>query len=243
MINKIMKKFLVLVVAILTVTGMKAQSKYGKNSADSLLCRENISMFREYYKQKNYDDAYNPWRWAYVNCPESSGNIFKNASKILKAKMKADKANKSAYVDTLMMVFDDRIKYFGKEGYVLGLKGYELIAIDKKRSEEGLGYLKKSLDLDGNNASVYAVYGYMRAMVHLEKTGKKTIADVLEAYALVFDIIDYNIVNESKATKKFIEYSEKVGDLFSGYANCDDLITLFTAKFESNTENIDFLKK
>ena len=67
MINKIMKKFLVLIVAILAVFSVSAQGKYG---ADEQKCKENLSMFREYYKQKNYDDAYNPWRWAYVNCPE-----------------------------------------------------------------------------------------------------------------------------------------------------------------------------
>jgi hypothetical protein len=46
-----------------------------------------------------------------------------------------------------MMVFDDRIKYFGKEGYVLGIKGYELIGVDKSRSQEALSYLKHSIEL------------------------------------------------------------------------------------------------
>ena len=240
MINKIMKKFLVLVVAILAVFSVGAQSKYG---ADEQKCKENLSMFREYYKQKNYDDAYNPWRWAYVNCPESSGNIFKNAPKILKAKMKADKANKSAYVDTLMMVFDDRIKYFGKEGYVLGIKGYELIGVDKSRSEEALGYLKRSIELEGNNASVQAVFGYMKAIVNLEKSGIKAKSDVIEAYSVVSEVIDYNIVNETKMAVHFVKYSEKVEKLFTPYANCDDLIALFSVKFDPATEDVNLLKR
>ena len=235
-----MKKFIILVVAILAVFSVSAQGKYG---ADEQKCKENLSMFREYYKQKNYDDAYNPWRWAYVNCPESSGNIFKNAPKILKAKMKADKANKSAYVDTLMMVFDDRIKYFGKEGYVLGIKGYELILLDKSRSEEALGYLKKSIDLDGNKASVQAVYGLMLAIVNLEKLGVKTKSDVIEAYAVVSEIIDYNIKNESKSTKYYIQYSEKVENKFTPYANCEDLIALFSLKFDPTTKDVNLLKR
>jgi len=240
MINKIMKKFLVLVVAILAVFSVGAQSKYG---ADEQKCKENLSMFREYYKQKNYDDAYNPWRWAYVNCPESSGNIFKNAPKILKAKMKADKVNKSAYVDTLMMVFDDRIKYFGKEGYVLGIKGYELIGVDKSRSEEALGYLKRSIELEGNNASVQAVFGYMKAIVNLEKSGVKAKSDVIEAYSVVSEVIDYNIVNETKMAVHFVKYSEKVEELFTPYANCDDLIALFSVKFDPATEDVNLLKR
>ena len=100
MISKIMKKFLVVVVAIIAVFSVSAQGKYG---TDEQKCKENLSMYREYYKQKNYDDAYKPWRWAYANCPQSSGNIFKNAPKILKAKMKADKENKSGFFGPLML--------------------------------------------------------------------------------------------------------------------------------------------
>ena len=235
-----MKKTLVLVVAILAVFNVNAQSKFGD---DEQACKENISMFREYYKQKNYADALKPWRWTFVNCPAASGNIYKNGPKIIKERMKADKANKSAYIDTLMLVFDQRIQYFGKEGYVLGLKGYELIGVDKSRSEEALTYFKKSIDLDGNNASVQAVYGYMRAMVNLEKSGVKSKADVLEAYALVSEVIDFNIVNESKSSKNFIKYSEKVENLFTPYANCDDLIALFSQKFDATTEDVNALKR
>jgi hypothetical protein len=200
-------------------------------------------LFREYFKQKSYADALSPWRWTFNNCPNSSGNIYKNGPKIIKERMKVDKQNKAAYIDTLMMIFDQRIKYFRKEGYVLGLKGYELIGVDKDRSEEGLGYLKQSLDLEGNKSSVQAVYGYMQAIVNLEKKGEKTKQDVLEAYARISEIIDYNIANETKTAKHFVQYSEKIENLFTPYANCDDLITLFTSKFDSNTENIDFLKR
>ena len=240
MINKMIKKIVVLAVVVLMGFSANAQSKYG---TDSVACIENLSLFREYYKQKNYVDALNPWRWTFNNCPKSSGNIYKNGPKIIKERMKVDKPNRAAYIDTLMMVFDQRIKYFGKEGYVLGLKGYELLGVDKKRSEEGLGYLKTSLDMDGNKASVQAVYGYMKAMVNLEKSGIKTKVDVLEAYALVSEIIDFNIVNESKSAKNFIKYAEKVENLFTPYANCEDLVSLFSSKFDPATEDISFLNR
>lgn len=235
MINRMIKKLVVLNIVLLMGFGAaNAQSKFGK---DSLACIENLSLFREYYKQKNYVDALGSWRWTFLNCPASSGNIYKNGPKIIKERIKVDKENKSAYIDTLMMIFDQRIQYFGKNGYVLGLKGYELIGVDKTRSEEALFYLKKSLDLEGNNSSVQAIYGYMKAIVNLEKLGDKTQADVLEAYTVVSEIIDFNITNESKRTKNFVKYSEKVENLFTPYANCDDLIRLFTYKIENLGKN------
>ena len=240
MINKMMKKILVLIVAIVTVVSVNAQGKFGSNEQQ---CKENLSMFREYYKQKNYADALKPWRWTFVNCPAASGNIYKNGPKIIKERMKVDKVNKAAYIDTLMLIFDQRIQYFGKEGYVLGLKGYELIGVDKKRSEEALGYLQKSIDLDGNNSSVQAVYGYIKAVVNLEKSGVKEKVDVLNAYAVVSEIIDYNIVNETKMAKNFVKYSAKIEDLFTPYANCDDLVALFSSKFDPTTEDVSFLNR
>ena len=128
MINRMIKKRVVSAIIVLIGFGANAQSKFG---ADSVACIENLSLFREYFKQKSYADALNPWRWTFNNCPKSSGNIYKNGPKIIKARMNIDPENKSAYIDTLMMIFDQRIQYFGKEGYVLGLKGYELIRVDK----------------------------------------------------------------------------------------------------------------
>jgi len=240
MINRMIKKLVVIAIIVLMGFGANAQSKFG---ADSVACIENLSLFREYFKQKSYADALSPWRWTFNNCPNSSGNIYKNGPKIIKERMKVDKQNKAAYIDTLMMIFDQRIKCFRKEGYVLGLKGYELIGVDKDRSEEGLGYLKQSLDLEGSNASVQAVYGYMQAIVNLEKKGEKTKQDVLEAYARISEIVDYNIVNETKTAKGFIQYFEKIENLFTPYANCDDLITLFSQKFDASTDDVNALKR
>ena len=230
----------ILIIGIFISFNTSGQDKYG---LDEERCKENLSMFREYYKQKNYVDALNPWRWAFINCPASSGNIYKNGPKIIKEKIKLDKENKPAYIDTLLMIFDQRVEYFGKKGYVLGLKGYELILLDKSRSEEALGYLEESIKIEEKNSSVQAVYGYMKAIVNLEKIGLKTKNDVLEAYDLISEIIDYNIINETKAKKNFVKYAQKIEDLFTPYANCEDLVLLYSNKIDTQTNDIDLLKR
>ena len=261
MINRMIKKVIVVTIIVFMGFDSNAQSKYG---AEEQKCKENLSLFREHYKQRNYADALNPWRWAFNNCPKSSGNIYKNGPKIIKARMKVDPQNQSAYIDTLMMIYDQRIQYFGKEGYLLGLKGYELINIDESRAEESLGHLRKSLEIDGNNSSVYAVLAYMEAVVNLEKRGEKTKHDVLEAYVRLSEIVDYNIValqtqisdlrNDSLKNAKSLtilqsKYDQlddalkKIENQFTPYANCGDLIAVFSVKFDSATNDISFLNK
>ena len=242
MINSTFVKFVTTTyILILSSFEISAQSKYGK---DEQACKENISVFREYCKQKNYEDALNPWRWAYENCPASYATIYKNGPKIIKAQIKKYPENKNEYVDTLMMIFDQRIKYgFGKEGYILGLKGYELFFADKNRAEEAYQILKTSINMDNNTSSVQAVYAYMKATIYLQKKGIKSKEDVLSTYSIVSEIVDHNIKNESKTTKNFIKYSEKIEDMFTPYANCEDIISLYTEKFQTSKEDIDLLKR
>lgn len=241
MINSAFVKFITIYIIILSSLALSAQSKYGK---DEQACKENVSVFREYCKQKNYEDALNPWRWAYTNCPASYATIYKNGPKIIKAQIKKYPENKNEYIDTLMMIFDQRIKYgFGKEGYILGLKGYELFFVDKNRAEEAYQILKTSINMDNNTSSVQAVYAYMKAIIHLQKKGIKSKEDVLSAYSIVSEIVDYNIKNQSKTTKNFIKYSEKIEDMFTPYANCEDIISLYSEKFQTSKEDIDLLKR
>ena len=236
-----MKRILVLLSLLFIVTNILAQSKFG---LDENKCKENLSMFREYYKQKNYIDALRPWRWTFNNCPGASGNIYKNGPKIIKEIMKQAQDNKSAYIDTMMMIFDKRIEYgFGEEGYILGLKGYELLLADKNRSLEAFSILEEAITLSGNKSDFRSVYGYMKAIVNLEKSGERKKEDVLRVYAIVSDVVNYNIVNETNVSKYFIQYSEKIENLFAPYANCNDLIKIFSSKFDPLTEDIVFLKR
>ena len=66
MINIMAKRTVILVGIILFSFSISAQDKFG---VDEQKCKENLSMFREYYKQKNYVDAYTPWIWTFNNCP------------------------------------------------------------------------------------------------------------------------------------------------------------------------------
>ena len=89
-----MKSFLKLTVATLFITiftlGANAQGvppykneKYGVDSTSRMACAMNISLYSEFYKQKNYNDAVNPWREVYNNCPQASKNTFIKGANIL----------------------------------------------------------------------------------------------------------------------------------------------------------------
>ena len=243
-----MKKIILALFIIISI-GAYAQSNDSISLDKDSICLDKTSIYYSSYKIGNFEDALGPWSWVFNNCPEISEKLFIRGPKILKDKIKKDIDARTSYIDTLMMMFDKRIEHHGKEGMVLGLKGYELIGLDVKyslgRGEEALQYLQKSLELTGNQATIQAVYGYMRTVVYLEKSGKKSKSDVLEAYSILSDIITHNIDNATteKSKNNFVKISEKIEDLFTPYANCDDLINLFSQKFDVNGDDVGFLRK
>ena len=235
-----MKKVLIFLLSIYLVSDLNAQGKWG---SDSVTCITNLSLYREYYKQKNYDDALSPWRWTFFNCPQSSGNIFKNGPVIIKSIMKKDKANKAAYLDTLMQIYDKRIQFFGKEGFVLGLKGSDILRYDKANYDKAYEILKKSYDLEKNKSSAGAISSYFKSATLMEKNGKLEKQNVLELYAELSEAIDFNLENNPKKSKYYTQTSLNVESLFTPYADCDALLNIFTDKFAKSPEDVKLLKR
>jgi hypothetical protein len=101
--------------AVLTIGSNSAFAQDEKFGSEPDKCRESISLYREYFKQKNYDDAMPGWRWAFLNCPAGSKNIVINGPTLIQHFIEKNKDNaavKQAYMDTLMMIYDKRIELY-----------------------------------------------------------------------------------------------------------------------------------
>ena len=176
------------------------ESKYG---TDSVSCVMNNSLYYEFYKQwkqSNYKneawkDAVTPWRWVFVNCPKSTINIYLHGEKLMDEiiKTETNKERKEKYIDTLMMVYDKRIQYFNKEGYVLGKKGADLYKLRPSAYEEAYEILKKSVDLEGNKSNGPSLIYYFRSAEKLVKAEKAEKLILVDIYDQTSEIIEFNI--------------------------------------------------
>lgn len=227
-------------------------SKYGN---DSLTCIENNSLYYEFYKQwksSNYKneawkDALPPWRWVFINCPASTKNIYLHGEKLLDVVLKneTDKTRKEGYIDTLMMVYDKRIQYFGKEGYVLGKKGSSLYKLRPAAYEQSYNILKKSIELEGNNSSGESLIYYFRSAEKMVKGGKADSTILVDIYDQNSVIIEYNLANakSEKDKKKWENIKGNIELSFEPWAKCEDLISLYTIKFNDAPNDTNLLKK
>ena len=227
-----------------------ADSKYGK---DTLKCKQQLSLYSSFVQQKSYKDALPAWRWVYANCPKASKNIYIHGVRIYKSLIKneKDKAVKQKYVDTLLMIYDQRIKYFKQEGMVYGRKGVDLYRYRRDSLEQAFNYLSKSYDLRKEKTEAAVLVYYVTASVKMMKKNKLQKEDVVTIYSNASDAIDAQIAkekagkNRAKKIEKYNKAKENIEKIFanSGAADCETLTKLFDAKYEENKDNVDFLNK
>lgn len=227
-------------------------SKYGE---DSVSCIENNSLYYEFFKQwkqSNYKndswkDAIKPWRWVFINCPASTKNIYLHGEKLVDEVLKheTDNASKDLYIDTLMMVYDKRIQYFGSEGYVLGKKGADLYKLRPTDYEKSFNILKKSIELEKNKSRGEVLIYYFRSAEKMVKSGNADTAILIDIYDQTSVIIESNMA-QAKNEKDKAKWENIKGNIelsFEPWAKCEDLISLYTVKFNEAPNDIELLKK
>jgi tetratricopeptide (TPR) repeat protein len=233
--------------------GKVVKDRYGE---DSVTCVMNISLYREFFKQwkaSNYQnetvkDAIAPWRWVFLNCPKGTQNTYIDGVKIMQYQVEnaKDPGLKDKYIDTLMMVYDQRIEYFGKEGYVLGRKGVDLMNYSPQDFTQAYEIFKRSVELEGNKSAGPVVVRYFQTAISVVKDGKADTAVIFDTYDIISNIIDYNLNKykdnaEEKKNWEMIQGNIEV--MLEPYATCKDIIAIYRVKFEQRPDDIELLRK
>lgn len=249
--------FLIGVALLAPNTKTFGQSNKGpKFGQDSITCIENISLYREFYRQWKSNkykgemiyDAIQPWRWVYNNCPLGTQNTYVDGVKMMKYFLKKEKdSNKrEKYIDTIMMIYDQRIEYFGNRGPNLGRKAVDYYQYKTADYEGCYNMFKESVSITKNKSQGPYVIYYFRLASKMAKEGLIESSVVVETYEEVSDIIDYNFKKNQAKHKELERWQNVKGtieNLFEPFATCEDLIAIYSKKYEQNNEDLELLKK
>jgi len=249
-----MKTRLTILTAVLmlaTMFGVNAQtkeSKYGVDSAKTIL---SASLYGEMVKQKNYKEALPGWRYVFNNAPKFQRSTYSNGVKIMRGMYYATKDKK--YVDTLMMVYDQRIKYFGTnrkypEGWILGRKGGDLFSLSKKNMtdvKEAYNIMQKSISMRGVNSEEAVVNKTMEAGKMLVMAGELAPELLINDYLAFMDLLKARMEKYPKKANNVKGAIANVeNDFFAaGVADCETLSNIFTPKFEANPTDMVLINK
>lgn len=237
-------------------------------SAEELLTEQNkefmnqLSLYTEFYKQNDYQSALPHWKVLYNNYPKSTSNIYIHGSKIYEYLIENAKtdAERDKYLDDYMKLYDQRLKYFGEKGFILGRKGTAFLKykLDEKRTKpvegeelkqvmlKGYEWLSESVNEEKAKAELPVFLLLMQTTRSLFKLGALPKETVVLNYEKTNKYLTEIIAKDADKdrVKNAVEIQPYIENLFStsGAADCEALISIFTPQFEENINNAEFIK-
>lgn len=229
-------------------TGKESGSKYGKGE-DSVSCVRNLSVYRQYAKNKDYTMAIEYWKPVFEECPKASKNIYIDGAKIYKKLLSSSNSpeRKTELSDTLMLIYDRRIENFGDKGSVRGRQGADLLKYRRNDGieylKQGYGYLKESIEIQGFKSSKAVLPTMLSASITMYNQSAIEASQVIEDYMAVSKIIDHLISNKP-ADKRLKDLKASIDGNFvtEGPGECETLINYFTEEHKTKGEDVEFLK-
>jgi tetratricopeptide (TPR) repeat protein len=220
------------------------------------------SLYNEFYKQGDYASALPHWKHIFNKYPKSTSNIYIHGAKIFEYLIENAKtdAEKDKYLDEFIKGYDQRIKYFGGEGFVNGRKGTTWLKykLDENRTTQiegdalkevmlkGYDWLNLSVDAEKAETELPVFLLLMqttRSLFKLNALPKETVVknyDKCNTYLneIIAKSTDKQKTDDAKEIQTYIE------SLFStsGAADCEALVNIFSPQFESRNSDIDFIK-
>ena len=260
-----MKKFILAIFAATIFFGVNAQkagydpvnAPYG-HGQDSVKCLTNLSLMSTAAKAENFKDAVKPWRAAYDNCPASSRNIYIYGPRIFKALYEetTDAAKKKEYLDLIMEIYDTRLKYFSNvdsKGTVLCYKTNDYKELMGDDADNNFVYkmLDEAVKDMGSELSPSAsYYDYIISSLYIFLGDNTKKDQFIDDYFRTLDYIDGAIdnaksENDTESANYLAAVKESIETVFvnSGAGDCKTLQEFYSAKFEENKDNQEFLNK
>lgn len=216
--------------------------KWGSNPDE---CKMNLSLYVEFYRQKNLDDAYTPWSSVFRNCPKASKNTYIHGVAIVGNKISKEKDAKvqKLYIDTLFMVYDTRIQYFGEEGKVLGMKAIQYNKFFPKELEKAFEMTKKSVELEMENSDPAVLYLHMQLACDLLKAKKIKEDEVFAIYNSCSDYIGTQLkANPADEKLPVVQGNIDVLLVNTGIATCEKITSIFEPRYNANNSDLALIK-
>ena len=250
--------------AAMAQKGVEDGSRFG-HGQDSIECLNNISLYSENLKTKNYADAYTYWKKVFADAPVSRHSLYTDGVTILKNLIAGTKVldERKVYADEMMKVYDQQLQYLDKlnllrktpwtEYYVKGEKAHNYLTYyPRMDNNKAYDMLAEVIEEAGDKNQYYIIGDYMKvslAKFKADETHREQFVQDYLASAEHIAAIAEKVQNMSNPNPKLIEAVAKIKENVDGYfinsgaAECDQLEAIYAPKVEENKENLEYLRK
>lgn len=251
---------------VLGAVNVNAQ-KYGKTPEDSSACLINNSLYQEFYKQKNYKDAYQPWSKVLKHCPNYHVNTYIRGANILKYMIAnaATPAERDKYIDEYLAMQDARTMAFGEEYNNIAQKAKILSEYRPDSKEQIYKLYKEASEKGGDKLDAQYCPLYVTATIQYLayiKANNEQMDMLFTAYDYATSTLESIISNDKKLLeqlkasgnakeikkvetdmKNATSYLAITEEIIAPYASCEKIIPIYEPKFKTNPNDLALLKK
>ena len=237
-----------LILVILTISAMSltssvwAQGKYG---ADSAKCITNLSFYKEYFKQKNYEEALPSWRNAYKFCPPTANQtMLIDGTTLLRqliTKNSKDVKYREALIDSLLTLHKTRAQYYPANAVTaynnMGQDLHNYVRNDAKKLYEGF----ESIIANNQEKTRPTTLLYdMQAAVDLFSANGLDAETVINLYQRNSDLLEKVTPANDTEKEQVANVKNDMGSLFasSKVASCESLVELYTPRLAADPDNL-----
>ena len=240
-----LKKLLTTYLIIFSGISLIAQEQSLPGQDAEVQCELELSNMTEFMKIDLPAYAYTAWKKLFVHCPDASKNIYISGAKIYQDKLKSesDPARTQELFDTLMMIYDRRIQYYGEEGYVLGRKGMDVIRYNEQEYEKAYEAFRKSTEIMNSETDLNVITGLIQTGSVMLKNEKISPADFLNDYLVANRILEgKKAAGENPA--KLNRVSKMLDNVLTNtrISDCDAIQNALSGRINNPEADAEFLK-
>ncbi len=216
----------------------------------------NYSLYREFFRQGDFKAAMPYWRTVYETYPKSTVNIYQDGLRMMESQMEKafDAPTQIAYLDTMMMIYDKRIRLLGSKGELMGRKAdaflrsiLNLNLSERELREQmlrGYEFTVEAIEENGIETEPAVIVLYMQSTRRLFAFNEFSQAVVLENFENAMELLNQQTLNEdlSESALQAIPLVEQIIES-SGALDCPAMVNLYEPKFRDNPSDIDEIKK
>jgi len=192
---------------------------------DQAKAEKYVEVYDAAYKDQNYKGATAGIQWMINHAPQWHTKLYVSAADTYDklASQELDPSTKQKYVDSLMLIYDLRIKNCGEEENVLNRKAfsaYKYNGQNKAKIAEVLAIFDKTYEISGNNVLDNNLDSYMSVIKNSAEMLKNLSEDqIMQRYNNLMSIIEVKVKkaqeqNKANLVEGYKKVTEKVDTKF-----------------------------
>jgi len=233
-----------------TDAAMKLPECIKSHGMDSLETRKKMSLFQEDFKNKDNDYAYKAWTYVFNNAPCSFKSIHQNGTILLNRLIEnpVNVKRKAGLIDTMLMIFPTRIKYFGEEGFVKSSWAYYLGKYRPEKEKEVLDLYQFYYNdvTQKDELQNFYLRDYLKIAVSLNKKNLMPKDELFVLYdKLSTTATQYKVKNaaDSVAYISWDDFSKSIDKMMISVIKGKDVDLIFLPKIKENPADVELINK